>query len=915
MNEVMASEHRRHPCKVLDVMSGGNRRKSAVRNMTSLLRFGRDSRHEVDASDLIANSELFDEQWYLATYPDVVDFPGGALAHFLKYGGNEGRAAGPRFDSRAYLDANPNVAMRGTNPLLHYLTEGIEAGYTLPPIAYDAPLGGEDENLDTFDADTIPHEVEASGLIAGSELFDEQWYSTAYPDVVNFAEGALAHFLKYGGNEGRAAGPRFDSKAYLVANPDVAVRGINPLLHYLTEGIEAGYALPPIAYDAPLGGEDENLDIFDAGAVAEAVGLPLERILWSQEDPQPPDAILSGARLVLDLLRRDRGLRTRFPTALRDGAEGAFARWAKEEGLSRVGLPAAAADWISAAFAARIDAAARDTLYADRDFRRNRPLFLLPSGARATSRRLFKAVYEGRLSRESAWWFLLANAEDVQAALCETWAMMPSWQDAVPDGGTVFGVLRLAEWVAQTDQCQDAGLFAQTFPTLLGEGAQLRLAYAARPDWQTLFPGAIHDRAQAQALLDHLAGARSDLHFLPRAWLGERRSQDLAGEMIRPGLNILGHFTYPSGLRTSVEHIIEGLSRQGVATALRDVPVLRTGEEAFTHDFRDMEVYDTTLIHVQPEPLFDRAYDLAGLLPRKPRTYRIGYWYWEFDEVPATWNRVALECDEFWTATEFIAVGLRKRYRQPVHVLSPGVEIAPFREMPRSAFGLRDDEFVFLFVFHMTSVMDRKNPLGLIAAFRRAFPEGRGTRLVIKTAFGDQHPVELERLRAAAEGADITIIDRVTSRDDTLSLMACADAYVSLHRSEGLGLTMAEAMLLGRPVVATRFSGNLDFMDDENSLLVDCDLVAMEKDILPYRSGQIWAEPRIGHAAELMRRLADDPDWGRSLGARAKADLERRLCYDVTGRDIARRLAAIGVERSGAGPARELTAPSRAVTE
>ncbi|WP_449409318.1 glycosyltransferase family 4 protein [Methylobacterium komagatae] len=739
--------------------------------------------------------------------------------------------------------------------------------------------------------------AEEAALITQSGLFDERWYQATYPDVVGYPGGSLSHYLKYGGSEGRAPGPRFDPRSYLIANPDVAEPGTNLLLHYLREGKREGHALPPIAYDAEAMGSHGDLDVFDPHAVAEGVGLPLAKVVWSSEDLRQPDDLSSAARIVLELLRRYRHLQPRSPTALRDGPGGAFALWAKQKGLAQLGFDASAADWIDAAFAARIDRAARETLYADVAFRQARPLFLLPSCALPTSRRLFKDVYERSLSLESVWWFLLANAEDTQAALCETWAITPEWQAAVPDGGTVFGVVRLAEWVAETYQCRDAGIFAQTFPRLLGDAEQLRLAYAARPEWQALFPKATQDREEAAAFLEHLGDTRSDLHFLPRAWLAERQPRDLAGDLTHPGLNILGHFTYPSGLRTSAEHLVEGLTRQGIATALRDVPVIRNAKETFARDFHDMEVFDTTLIHVQPEPLFDRAYEIAGLLPRQPRTYRIGYWYWEFDEIPPSWNRVALQCDEFWTATEFIATGLRKRYRQPVHVLTPGAEIAPFEKTPRTAFGVRDDEFVFLFVFHMTSVMDRKNPLGLIAAFRRAFPEGGGSRLIIKTAFGDQHPAELDRLRAAANGAAITIIDRVSSRDETLSLMACADAYVSLHRSEGLGLTMAEAMLLGCPVVATRFSGNLDFMNDENSLLVDCDPVTIEKDIAPYRAGQVWAEPHIHHAAQLMRKLYDDPEWGRTLGARAKIDLEHRLCSNVTGQKMAQRLAEIAAER------------------
>jgi len=121
---------------------------------------------------------------------------------------------------------------------------------------------------------------------------------------------------------------------------------------------------------------------------------------------------------------------------------------------------------------------------------------------------------------------------------------------------------------------------------------------------------------------------------------------------------------------------------------------------------------------------------------------------------------------------------------------------------------------------------------------------------------------------------------------------------LSLHRSEGLGLTMAEAMLLGRPVIATRYSGNLDFMDDGNSLLVDCEFVTLDRDIPPYEAGMRWAEPDIAHAARLMRRLFDDPDAARALGLRAKADLEARLNCDVTGRAAAQRLREIAAARA-----------------
>ena len=162
------------------------------------------------------------------------------------------------------------------------------------------------------------------------------------------------------------------------------------------------------------------------------------------------------------------------------------------------------------------------------------------------------------------------------------------------------------------------------------------------------------------------------------------------------------------------------------------------------------------------------------------------------------------------------------------------MELAPFEPRGRDYFGLPKDETTFLFAFHMASVMERKNPLGLIlGAFKRAFRADELARLVIKTSFGQSHPTQLAALKAAAEGARITIIDSIYSPNDVLALMKTCDAYISLHRSEGLGLTMAEAMLLGKPVIATAFSGNMAFTTPENSLLVDYKLVKLGIRISP----------------------------------------------------------------------------------
>lgn len=191
---------------------------------------------------------------------------------------------------------------------------------------------------------------------------------------------------------------------------------------------------------------------------------------------------------------------------------------------------------------------------------------------------------------------------------------------------------------------------------------------------------------------------------------------------------------------------------------------------------------------------------------------------------------------------------------------------------------------MFLFLFDMCSVMERKNPLGLIAAFRKAFPVGEPVALAIKVSHAGQDAIELGRLRDACEEAGVHLIENTFARAETCALIDCCDAYVSLHRCEGFGLTMAEAMLLGKPVIATNYSGNLDFMNSGNSLLVDWKPATVERDFPNYPKGGAWAEPDTGHAARLMRWVFENQDEARELGITARKEMEKLLSVDAAGK-------------------------------
>jgi hypothetical protein len=224
------------------------------------------------------------------------------------------------------------------------------------------------------------------------------------------------------------------------------------------------------------------------------------------------------------------------------------------------------------------------------------------------------------------------------------------------------------------------------------------------------------------------------------------------------------------------------------------------------------------------------------------------------------------------------------------------IPVQPTPPEPRTRADLRlpEDKFLFLFSFDYLSVFDRKNPLAVIEAFRRAFEPGVGAALVLKCINHDRDPESHAALLEAASGhPDVEVVDRYMSSSDNNSLTSLCDCYVSLHRAEGFGLVMAEAMWLGKPVIATGYSGNLDFMTPANSLLVDHRLIPIGPGMGPYPAAGEWAEPDVGHAATLMRQLFDDRDAARELGSKAAADIRRTHSPRAAGEIVHRRLESI----------------------
>jgi glycosyltransferase involved in cell wall biosynthesis len=231
---------------------------------------------------------------------------------------------------------------------------------------------------------------------------------------------------------------------------------------------------------------------------------------------------------------------------------------------------------------------------------------------------------------------------------------------------------------------------------------------------------------------------------------------------------------------------------------------------------------------------------------------------------------------------------------------------APARKAPpsRAMFHLPEDAYAFLFTFDAGSGVERKNPLAAVKAFRRAFARGtEKAALVLKTRNAAALQADLERahwrqvLDLAAGDARIHIMDHTMGAGELAGLQAACDCYVSLHRSEGFGYGPAEAMVVGKPVITTGYSGVTDFCTPETALLVDYTLERVPQDAYPYMDAArkyYWAAPDIEAAACQMRKLYEDRNLGESLGQAGRALMLDRYSVAALERRYVERLSALG---------------------
>ncbi|AFZ52759.1 glycosyltransferase [Cyanobacterium aponinum] len=272
---------------------------------------------------------------------------------------------------------------------------------------------------------------------------------------------------------------------------------------------------------------------------------------------------------------------------------------------------------------------------------------------------------------------------------------------------------------------------------------------------------------------------------------------------------------------------------------------------------------------------------------------------WELSRFPTEWVKNYDDIDEVWVESKFVQFSLQSQLNIPVICMPPAVTISEFTKVDRGLFNLPKDCFLFHFNFDFASFSTRKNPQAVIDAYRLAFRNKKldiPTALVIKTRGYDPDQKNYQKLLKMIDGEDdIIVINDCLSHSEVIALMDCCDCYVSLHCSEGFGYTMAEAMLLKKPVIATNYSGNCDFINSSTGFPVDYQLVSLNANDYPFAQGQKWAKADIYHASWLMQKVVENLSETEKIARAGQLKIQTDYSPISAGKRYLHRLQTLGL--------------------
>ncbi|MEK4849591.1 glycosyltransferase family 4 protein [Paenibacillus sp. FSL H7-0756] len=368
------------------------------------------------------------------------------------------------------------------------------------------------------------------------------------------------------------------------------------------------------------------------------------------------------------------------------------------------------------------------------------------------------------------------------------------------------------------------------------------------------------------------------------------------------GINLVGYSRAEMGIGESCRIAAKSINAVEIPFGIINFTgtnSARMSDTTWMHKEIEEPEFNLNVFHINAEQMIE-IYAHYGNSIFKDR-YNIGFWHWELPDFPDEWKESFNLVDEIWAPSTFVVDSIAMKSPVPVVKIPHSIEVNIADMRDRGYFGLPEQTFLFLSMYDLKSYQERKNPQASIKAFQLAFNSNdESVGLVIKVNSAEEGSKELEELyHLIGSYKNIYLVDKTLSRNDTNALISVIDSYVSLHRSEGFGLGLAEAMFLGKPVIGTNWSSNTDFMSHNNSCLVDYSLKQLNHDHGPYKANQHWADPDVEHASRYMRRLCDDKNFYAEISSKAEEHIKQNYSPKAVGEMIKQRLDYISLWKFG----------------
>ena len=369
-------------------------------------------------------------------------------------------------------------------------------------------------------------------------------------------------------------------------------------------------------------------------------------------------------------------------------------------------------------------------------------------------------------------------------------------------------------------------------------------------------------------------------------------------------VNVWGHLSGGFGLGEGARCTVRSLKEAGIRVQLRDLPlVTHPNDHNLTESRQTLHnLYPAAidLIHTNPNIL--QATDGLREKLELHAPLRIGFWAWELEDFPIGWESGFAGLDQIWCPSSFTATSIGNCSPVPVTPLPHLINWQQAKRIQQKRTKRnRNHPITCFFACDLWSTLGRKNPEGVISVFQEAFPKMGSTatkpheaRLLLKLSSTDQFPELTNRLMEKIQGdSRIVVITDHLSAEEMVNLWSSVDILIHLHRSEGFGLLMAEAMAAGIPVIATGYSGNLDYMRPGSAVLIPYQFTAINKTEGDYRPGWRWAEPDLEQAAKQLHHLATNESLRIHLGEQGYLSVKDHLSPARLARQVKQRLGCL----------------------